>query len=106
MVSALVFGRRLAWLRNAWASRLLVPVVPEQTTSELLRVLTYPKFRLNAADQTTLLEDYLPYAEIVSMLRKRRPYRSSAETSMISCSLPWQPSLKRRWSAEMPTCPS
>lgn len=65
MVSALVFGRRLAWLRNAWASRLLVPVVSRQTTTELLRVLTYPKFRLTAADRTALLEDYLPYAEIV-----------------------------------------
>lgn len=67
MVSALVFGRRLAWLRNAWASRLLVPVVSRQTTAELLRVLTYPKFRLTAADRTALLEDYLPYAEIVAM---------------------------------------
>lgn len=67
MVSALVFGRRLAWLRNAWASRLVVPVVSRQTTAELLRVLTYPKFRLTAADRTALLEDYLPYAEIVVM---------------------------------------
>ena len=67
MVSALVFGRRLAWLRNAWANRLLVPVVSRQTTAELLRVLTYPKFRLTAADRTALLEDYLPYAEIVEM---------------------------------------
>lgn len=67
MVSALVFGRRLAWLRNAWASRLLVPVVSRQTTAELLRVLAYPKFRVTAADRTALLEDYLPYAEIVVM---------------------------------------
>lgn len=67
MVSALVFGRRLAWLRNAWASRLLVPVVSRQTTAELLRVLTYPKFRLTAVDRAKLLEDYLPYAEIVDM---------------------------------------
>ena len=67
MVSALVFGRRLAWLRNAWASRLLIPIVSRQTAAELLRVLAYPKFRLTAADRTALLEDYLPFAEIVEM---------------------------------------
>ncbi len=44
-----------------------MPVVSRQTTAELLRVLTYPKFRLTAADRTALLEDYLPYAEIVVM---------------------------------------
>lgn len=67
VVSALVFGRRLAWLRNAWASSLLVPVICQQTAAELLRVLTYPKFRLAAADQAALLEDYLPYAEIIEI---------------------------------------
>ena len=67
MVSALVFGRRLAWLRNAWATRTLVPVVVQQTVVELIRVLAYPKFRLTASEQTTLLESYLPYAEIIVM---------------------------------------
>lgn len=67
MVSALVFGRRLAWLRNAWATGQLVPVISQQTAAELLRVLAYPKFRLSAADQAALLEDYLPYAEIIEL---------------------------------------
>ncbi len=67
VVSALVFGRRLAWLRNAWASGLLVPIICKQTAAELLRVLTYPKFRLAAADRAALLEDYLPHAEIIEL---------------------------------------
>ena len=67
MVSALVFGRRLAWLRNAWAIRTLVPVVCQPSVAELLRVFAYPKFRLTASERTALLEDYLPYAEIVVM---------------------------------------
>ncbi len=33
----------------------------------MLRVLAYPKFRLAAADQAALLEDYLPYAEIIEL---------------------------------------
>ena len=67
VISALVFGRRLAWLRNSWASRILVPIICKQTAAELLRVLTYSKFRLAAADRAALLEDYLPYAEIIEL---------------------------------------
>ncbi len=67
VISALIFGRRLAWLRNAWARGALVPVVCRETTDELLRVLGYPKFRLDPADRMALLEDYLPYAEIVAL---------------------------------------
>jgi len=33
----------------------------------LLRVLRYPKFRLAPADRMALLEDYLPYADIVAL---------------------------------------
>jgi putative PIN family toxin of toxin-antitoxin system len=67
VVSALVFGGRLAWLRHAWAHRTTVPLVCRHTTAELLRVLAYPKFRLSAADRTSLLEDFLPYAEILEL---------------------------------------
>lgn len=65
VVSALVFGRRLAWLRQAWAGGRVVPVVCHPTVDELLRVLAYPKFRLDAAERRLLLEDYLPHAEAV-----------------------------------------
>jgi uncharacterized protein len=68
VVSALVFGRRLAWLRQAWAGGVLVPVVCRNTTDELLRVLHYPKFRLSTAECHFLLEDYLPYAEVAPPL--------------------------------------
>jgi uncharacterized protein len=67
VVSALMFGRRLGWLRRSWASGAVVPIVCRETVAELLRVLAYPKFRLDAADRDTLLADYLPLAEIVSL---------------------------------------
>ncbi len=44
-----------------------MPVVCQQIAAELLRVLAYPKFRLAAADRAALLEDYLPYAEIIDL---------------------------------------
>ena len=67
VLSALIFGRRLSWLRHAWASAAVTPIVCRETTAELLRVLTYPKFRLDAAERDALLADYLPFAEIVHL---------------------------------------
>jgi len=63
VVSALVFGRRLAWLRGKWASGSVTPIVCRETARELIRVLAYPKFRLTPADRDALLEEYLPFAE-------------------------------------------
>jgi putative PIN family toxin of toxin-antitoxin system len=67
VVSALVFGRRLQWLRSVWADGSVVPVVCRETVTELLRVLSYPKFDLDVAERELLLADYLPFAEIVPL---------------------------------------
>lgn len=63
VVSALVFGARLRWLRDAWAAGRVMPIVCRETVAELLRVLAYPKFRLDAAKQELLLAEYLSFAE-------------------------------------------
>jgi putative PIN family toxin of toxin-antitoxin system len=63
VVSTLIFGRRLAWLRRAWATEAARPIVYRETVTELIRVLTYPKFRLSVENRTARLADYLPYAE-------------------------------------------
>ena len=67
VISALVFSRRLQWLRQAWRSGAVVPIVCHDTASELLRVLAYPKFRLTAAERDILLGDYLPFAELAEV---------------------------------------
>ncbi len=67
VLSALVFGRRPRWLRHAWADGTVAPIVCRETVTELLRVLAYPKFRLDAAERETLLAEYLPFAEIVPL---------------------------------------
>ena len=46
----------------------LVPVVCCETVAELLRVLAYPKFRLDPVARQALLEDYLPHAEVAHLL--------------------------------------
>jgi putative PIN family toxin of toxin-antitoxin system len=64
VVSALLFERgTLAWIRTAWQTWLIQPVVAEPTVRELMRVLAYPKFRLNALDLEQLLADLLPWCE-------------------------------------------
>ena len=66
VVSALVFsGGRVALLRGIWQARRATPLVSRATTSELLRVLAYPKFKLTANQQNDLLDDFLPFAEVV-----------------------------------------
>ncbi|MFP4212276.1 MAG: putative toxin-antitoxin system toxin component, PIN family [Spirochaetota bacterium] len=64
VVSALLFPRgSVAWLRDAWAGAAIVPVVSREMLKELIRVLTYPKFRLTPDDREELLGDYVPYTE-------------------------------------------
>lgn len=62
ILSALVFAQgRLTGLRLAWQAKRIQPLISRDTAAELIRVLNYPKFKLNAADQQELLADYLPY---------------------------------------------
>lgn len=66
LVSALLFSAGgLSWLREAWQSDAIRPLASTATVTELVRVLAYPKFRLDHADRETLLADYLPWCEIV-----------------------------------------
>lgn len=68
VLSALVFGGGLAGrLRKAWQNSDVLPLVNTDTAQELMRVLAYPKFRLSPQEQTQLLADYLPYAQVITM---------------------------------------
>jgi predicted nucleic acid-binding protein len=67
-VSALLFANgRLSGLRTAWQGGLFVPVVCRETTEELIRVLSYPKFHLESDDVNALLAEFLPYVETFAL---------------------------------------
>lgn len=71
VISALLFPTgRVAWLRQAWHERAVVPLVNRLTMQEAYRVLSYPKFELSESDREELLGDYLPFAELVKMPAK------------------------------------
>ena len=68
VLSALVFRSPGAHeLRASWRDGRCVPLVSTATAQELLRVLTYPKFRLSPEDREELLADYLPWVTAVDI---------------------------------------
>lgn len=68
VLSALLFGGGwAARLRGGWQSGRIVPLARTATADELLRVLTYPKFKLSAAEQHELLADVMPWFEVVEI---------------------------------------
>jgi putative PIN family toxin of toxin-antitoxin system len=70
VVSALLFSQgRLAWVRAAWQSREFHPLISRPVAEELIRVLEYPKFRLDAGEREFLLGEYLPWCEVVHARR-------------------------------------
>lgn len=74
VLSALLFANgQVAWLRDSWRCRECVPLVSADTTRELMRVLTYPKFDLGADEIEALLGDYLPYAQTLKQAVPDQP---------------------------------
>lgn len=68
VLSALVFrGGPAAQMRRCWQEGRCQPLVSTATTHELIRVLSYPKFKLSLDQQHELLADYLPYSRSVRL---------------------------------------
>jgi len=64
LLSAWVFQQgRLAWVRQAWQTGRIVPIVCRETVAEWPRVLAYPKFKLATEDGRELIADFLPWAD-------------------------------------------
>ena len=71
VLSALLFSQgRLAPLRLAWQRTVFHPLVSKPAIEELMRALTYRKFKLTSEDQRELLGDYLHYCTTVRMPAK------------------------------------
>jgi len=68
LLSALLFAAgRVTWVREAWRAGTIKPLASRDTTTELIRVLGYPKFGLKDGEREDLLGDYLAYAETVTI---------------------------------------
>ena len=68
MISALLFSHGvLAQLRTLWQEKKFVPLLCSSTARELIRVLSYHKFKLSPEDIQEILKDILPWAEVVEL---------------------------------------
>ena len=64
VLSAVLFRQgRLSWLRAHWQAGEAVPLISDETLRELVRVLSYGKFRLNDAQRAEAAGLYLPHCE-------------------------------------------
>ncbi|HXN16569.1 MAG TPA: putative toxin-antitoxin system toxin component, PIN family [Usitatibacter sp.] len=73
VVSALIFSDgRLGWLRAAWRTGRIRPLISQSVARELIRVLEYPKFSLEPLEREKLLGEYLPACEVVRVPGKSR----------------------------------
>ena len=69
VLSALLFrAGAISWLRPEWQARRVLPLVSRETVGELMRALSYPKFRLAPGEQEDLLTEYLPWCEAVPVV--------------------------------------
>jgi len=74
VVSALLFDKgQLAWLRAFWSRRKHQPLASAATIQELIRVLAYPKFKLEEQEIKVLLADYLPFVENIACAASTLP---------------------------------
>ena len=55
----------VSWLRPVWQSETIRPLTSHDTTMELIRVLSHPKFQLTAGEQEDLIANYLPWCETI-----------------------------------------
>ena len=68
VVSALVFETSsIQWIRSLWQLDVIVPLVSNDTRDELLRVFLSDKFGLTSERRDFLLEEYLPWCEMIMM---------------------------------------
>ena len=67
IISALLFRNdNLSFLREYWRQKYVIPLVSKATAEELIRVLSYPKFKLSRTEQDEILSDYLPHTKIIT----------------------------------------
>ena len=69
LLSALVFSTEsFIWLCDSWKSGDILPLLRGDTRDELRRVLSYSRFGLSADERNGLLEEYLPWCEMVDVV--------------------------------------
>jgi uncharacterized protein len=68
LLSALILKGRLNELVDLWKAGIIHPVISRETFSELMAVLSYPKFKLSEKEIRAIVEDeLLPFFEVIEI---------------------------------------
>ncbi len=90
ILSALLFGGRLEFIRRAWKRGKLTLLFSEDTLEELVKVLHYPKFALTEEEIDFLLYvEILPYSETVEVKFRveEEVCRDSDDVKFLECAV-------------------
>lgn len=89
LVSALLFTGVSSKLVPLWQSRRIVALVSRSILEEYLRVLSYPKFKLSAAEIKDLLqEEVLPFVDVVvPRIRLKVIKRDPSDDQFVECAV-------------------
>lgn len=60
----------MQWLRAHWHQEIVQPLISKSTATELIRVMQYPKFKLEDNLRVDLMAEYLNFCEIIEVTRR------------------------------------
>ena len=89
LISALLFGGTPGKLISLWQKRAIKPIASKEIIDEYLRVLTYPRFKLEESEINYLIyREILPYLDIIEAPSEKRIItKDSADDKFIHCAL-------------------
>jgi putative PIN family toxin of toxin-antitoxin system len=89
VISGLLFGGTPGKLSPLWQKRAIKPVASKQIIDEYLRVLTYPRFKLDEAEINFILyHEILPYFDIIDAPAQEKVIAEDpADDKFIHCAL-------------------
>ena len=89
LISGLLFGGTPGKLIPLWQKRTIKPMASKEIIDEYLRVLTYPRFKLDEAEINYILyREILPYFDVIDAPSKERIIAGDpADDKFIHCAL-------------------
>lgn len=90
ILSVLLFGGRLEFIREAWKDGRIGLLFSEKTLEELVKVLNYPKFGLEEEEIDFLIySEVIPYANVVKRIARmnREICRDKDDIKFLECAL-------------------
>ena len=89
VISALLFGGVPGKLISLWQGSAVEPIASKEIIDEYLRVLTYPKFKLNEEEINFLLyQEILPYFDVIDAPAGPRVIKKDpADDKFIRCAV-------------------